>query len=154
MHIKKEYWVEYAHRLMNHPKQCKYIHGHSGRVTITFEGAVNDETGMVKDFGDLEWVGSIVDKLDHGLILQHSDPLVDVLAAFALMMETQEKGESAAQIIETRGPPTAENLCLWLKEKIKKQLAVLVPPGRSHPWLDLWSIEFEETRGNTAIWSR
>jgi len=153
MQIRKEYWVEYAHRLQNHPRQCKYIHGHSGRVTITFEGAVDDETGMVKDFGDLKWVGEIVNKLDHAFILQQSDPLNLVFVAFAEQMQAQLK-DPAAQVINTFGPPTAENLCDWLKTGILRELAVRVPPGRGHPWLSLLSIEFEETRGNAAIWRR
>ncbi len=153
MQIRKEYWVEYAHRLKDHPKQCKYIHGHSGRVTITFEGAVDNETGMVKDFGDLKWVEEIVDMLDHTLILQHGDPLIEYLVAFAEMMQAQG-GEPATRLIETHGPPTAENFCRWLQTGILRELAIRIPPGRSHPWLSLLSIEFEETRGNSAIWRR
>ena len=153
MQIRKEYWVEYAHRLKDHPRQCKYIHGHSGRVTITFSGAVDDETGMVKDFGDLKWVEEIVNKLDHALILQQYDPLIYVLVAFAEEMRAQDV-EPAAQIVETNGPPTAENLCRWIQTGILRELAVRVPPGRGHPWLSLESVEFEETRGNTAVWRR
>ena len=148
MQIQKGYWVEYAHRLMNHPRCCKYIHGHSGRVIITFEGAVNDETGMVKDFGDLKWVEKIVEKLDHSLILQKDDPLIPVFQVFAM------RHEPAAQIVETCGPPTAENLCRYLQTGILRELAVRIPPGHSHPWLSLSSVTFEETRGNSAIWRR
>ena len=49
MFVKKTYWVEYAHRLQNHPGLCKYLHGHSGKVEVVFEGTMDDKTGMVSD---------------------------------------------------------------------------------------------------------
>lgn len=154
MRIKKEYWVEYAHRLLDHQRQCKYIHGHSGRVTITFEGPVMDDTGMVRDFGDLKWAEEIVNELDHALILQQNDPLIAVLEQFNDDKERPLPRDAAAQLVLVNGKPTAERLCLWIQDRIHQHLIHEKISSTSTHSLQVVKVEFEETRGNTAIWRR
>ena len=72
---------EYGHRILNHPGKCKRLHGHSGKLELTVLGPINQETGMIIDFGDIngtigEWVK---DNLDHKTILQYGDPLFETL---------------------------------------------------------------------------
>ena len=89
---------EYGHRILNHPGKCKRLHGHSGRVEFTLWGEVNEETGMVVDFGDINsTVGDYLkNTLDHRTILQKGDSLIESLP------------EEDTIIIG--GPPTAENI--------------------------------------------
>lgn len=78
-----------AHHLPHHEGKCKNVHGHRWHVLATFAGAVNQETGMVKDFKDLK--GSLSQALDW---LDHKD-------------------------LNTVFPnPTAETICEWLKARL------------------------------------
>jgi 6-pyruvoyltetrahydropterin/6-carboxytetrahydropterin synthase len=90
----------YGHRLLNHPGKCRHLHGHNGKVIITFEVADLDDRGMVLDFGDIKSVVSrwIDEHLDHRMILNRDDPVVPVL---------RELGEPMYLLDEN---PTAENL--------------------------------------------
>ena len=50
--IFKEFTFEAAHRLPNVPEhhKCRRLHGHSFRVAVHVEGAVDEHTGWVMDF--------------------------------------------------------------------------------------------------------
>jgi len=89
---------EYGHRILNHPGKCKRLHGHSGRVEFTLWGDVNEETGMIIDFGDIKsTVGDYLkNTLDHRTFLQEGDSLIESL--------------SEEDTIIIKGPPTAENI--------------------------------------------
>ena len=44
----------YGHRLLNYPGKCRHLHGHNGRVVITFEASGLDDRGMVLDFSEIK----------------------------------------------------------------------------------------------------
>ncbi|NMC22039.1 MAG: 6-carboxytetrahydropterin synthase, partial [Thermogutta sp.] len=71
----------YGHRLLNYEGKCKNLHGHNGRLIVTFEVAGLDDRGMVVDFSDIKRVISqwIDDHLDHRMILCRRDPAVPLL---------------------------------------------------------------------------
>tara|TARA_B100000749_G_C18447906_1_gene475031 strand:+ start:2860 stop:3291 length:432 start_codon:yes stop_codon:yes gene_type:complete len=96
---------EYGHRILNHPGKCKRLHGHSGKVEFTVYGPINEETGMVVDFGDIgSSVGELIKhNLDHRTFLQIGDPLIEAV--------------SQDEVIITTGPPTAENLAVMILEQ-------------------------------------
>jgi 6-pyruvoyltetrahydropterin/6-carboxytetrahydropterin synthase len=137
MLIQKNYSVEYAHRLMDHNGKCKFLHGHSGKVKIVFDGEVTKETGMVVDFGTFEWLKTLVNLLDHSVVLQQTDFLVKQLEPFSERM------------VRLEGPPTAENLCLFLEDLILAEMQC-VSFTTAHTSLKLMSITFEETEGNSV----
>jgi 6-pyruvoyltetrahydropterin/6-carboxytetrahydropterin synthase len=63
-----EFRFEAAHRLPRVPAghKCARLHGHSFRVELAIEGAVNPETGWFMDFGDLYRIWEpIHEVLDH-----------------------------------------------------------------------------------------
>ena len=78
-----------AHYLPDHLGKCKYLHGHTWKVEVWMEGEVDPKTGMLVDFGEAK---KAIDYLDH-TSLNESLPL-DYL------------------------PPTAENIVLYLLERI------------------------------------
>jgi 6-pyruvoyltetrahydropterin/6-carboxytetrahydropterin synthase len=90
----------YGHRLLNYPGKCRHLHGHNGRVIITFATRGLDDRGMVLDFGDIKRVISrwIDENLDHRMILCRDDPIVPVLKQF----------DESMYLIDVN--PTAENL--------------------------------------------
>jgi len=96
---------EYGHRILNHPGKCKRLHGHSGKVEFTLWGEVDQETGMVIDFGDINsTVGDYLkNTLDHRTLLQEGDSLIENLPF--------------EDVIIMKGPPTAENISLLILEQ-------------------------------------
>jgi 6-pyruvoyltetrahydropterin/6-carboxytetrahydropterin synthase len=90
----------YGHRLLNYDGKCKHLHGHNGRVVITLEAPDLDARGMVIDFSEIKQVVAawIDDELDHRMILDRKDPVVEIL---------QEMDEPLYLLDEN---PTAENI--------------------------------------------
>lgn len=68
MIIGKQFRFCAAHFIPGHPK-CGEIHGHDYTVTIELSGDVNEQTGMVMDFGKLSSeMYIIIGKLDHSFL--------------------------------------------------------------------------------------
>jgi 6-pyruvoyltetrahydropterin/6-carboxytetrahydropterin synthase len=67
MILRKEYGFEAAHFIYNHPGKCRNLHGHSYKLFVSLEGAVNPETGMIIDFDDLSRIvgEKVIQRLDH-----------------------------------------------------------------------------------------
>ena len=96
----------YGHRLLNYDGKCRHLHGHNGRVVITFQADQLDDRGMVLDFSEIKNVVSrwIDDVLDHRMILCNRDPVVPLLV---------DQGEPVYLIDEN---PTAENIAKLIFE--------------------------------------
>lgn len=63
--IRKAIRISAAHQIPNHPGKCKNLHGHNYLIEAWMKGAIDEETGMVVDFGemaqDLEMVVGLYD---------------------------------------------------------------------------------------------
>ena len=81
--VTKEFGFEAGHFVPNHPKRCKYVHGHSYKLFVTVGGFLNTQ-GMVIDFGDLSAiVGSVIDKFDHGFLNDYfRNPTAEIMAVY------------------------------------------------------------------------
>ncbi len=90
----------YGHRLLDYAGKCRHPHGHNGKLEVTVEKDSLDRLGMVVDFEDIKaTVQSWVDgELDHKMLLNAKDPLVQVLRGLGEPVVTME------------GNPTAENI--------------------------------------------
>ncbi|MBK7149001.1 MAG: 6-carboxytetrahydropterin synthase QueD [Bacteroidetes bacterium] len=100
MEIYKTFRFEAAHYLPhvaeNH--KCRNMHGHSYKFTIYVQGEVNPESGWVVDFHDIKLaIAPTVDELDHQVLNS------------VLGLEN----------------PTAENITIWLWNRIKPLLPQL-----------------------------
>jgi len=142
--IEKNYSVEYAHRLPLHQGQCRFIHGHSGKVKVVFEGTVDNKTGMVVDFGEFSWLKKIIEEFDHALILMKTDKLCDYL-----LKGVDEGLIDPLSIIIMEGSPTAENILMYIMNKILENPDFRLLNKNSNYFV-LWSVTFEETVGNAA----
>lgn len=84
--IFREFTFEAAHRLPNVPEghKCARLHGHSYRVEVHVSGPVGQETGWVRDFGDLKVAFKpLEDQLDHHFLNEVpglENPTSEVLA--------------------------------------------------------------------------
>ena len=90
----------YGHRLLDYPGKCRHLHGHNGRVVITFKASGLDERGMVVDFSEIKRVvsGWIDENLDHRMILCRSDPAVPVLQGMNEPMYLMDRNPTAENI--------------------------------------------------------
>lgn len=107
--VSREIHFCYGHRLLEYPGKCRFLHGHNGRLVISFRSGVLDNLGMVIDLGRIkEVVGAWIDKhLDHRMILCRRDPVVPYL---------QQLDEPVFLIDEN---PTAENIARMIFERAR-----------------------------------
>jgi 6-pyruvoyltetrahydropterin/6-carboxytetrahydropterin synthase len=95
-HIKVEkiFRFESAHHLMNYCGPCEHTHGHSYLLIVGLKGPINRDTGMVIDYKELKNIVQkyIIDIFDHSNIN-------DVMDC----------------------NPTAENMILFIWEKLEKE---------------------------------
>jgi len=102
MKVTKQYRTETAHRLLNHPSLCKYIHGHSYLWEITVEGIANPD-GMVIDFKNLKQnIEQILKPFDHAIVLHKADPIIEQMKHIT------------ERLIVFPSNPTAENFASYV----------------------------------------
>ncbi|MBB5047391.1 6-pyruvoyltetrahydropterin/6-carboxytetrahydropterin synthase [Rhodopseudomonas rhenobacensis] len=100
MKITQAFSFEAAHRLPHVPAthRCHRMHGHSYRVELQLQGPVDPHSGFVVDFFDIEAAfGPVLKSLDHYCLNEVSG-------------------------LEN---PTAENIALWIWQRIKPALPQL-----------------------------
>jgi 6-pyruvoyltetrahydropterin/6-carboxytetrahydropterin synthase len=111
----------YGHRLLNYPGKCRHLHGHNGRLIITFEASGLDERGMVLDFSEIKRAvsGWIDENLDHRMVLNRADPAAPVLQGMGeplYLMDVNPTAENIARLIfemvREKGFPVV-NVDLW-----------------------------------------
>ena len=71
MEVYKIFAIEAARSLPNLPDNhpCKNIHGHSFKVIITVDGKVQEDSGFVMDFGEIELAFKPIFKMiDHSYL--------------------------------------------------------------------------------------
>jgi 6-pyruvoyltetrahydropterin/6-carboxytetrahydropterin synthase len=96
----RDYRFEAAHRLPRVPEghKCARLHGHSFRFTVLLAGEVDERTGFLIDFADVDAVvDPIVAQLDHRYLNE----------------------------IEGLDNPTSELLAAWLWRRIRGRLPQL-----------------------------
>lgn len=101
-----------AHRLVNYNGRCANLHGHSYHFEIELKVAGQKENGISVDFNDFKEIDKFLqDHWDHAVLVNSSDKsLIDFLKA-----EEQ-------RFFILRNNPTAENMCIYLKDLVKSFL--------------------------------
>lgn len=109
--VAKEIEFCYGHRLLQYDGKCRYLHGHNGRAVIVLEGESLDHRGMLMDFSDIKRTiaGWIDATLDHRMILNENDPVIDYL---------RDQGEPIVTIPEN---PTAETIARMIFQFARAQ---------------------------------
>ena len=124
--IAKTFEVEYGHRLSKHPEKCRFPHGHSLRIEVVARGRELNDQDMVCDYKALKMiVTDVVERLDHAMALNSSDPQLEGLAAI---------GDRVLLFDDC--DPTTEVLARWIFEQIGERLAagetIQAPTGTSY----------------------
>ncbi|NIM00950.1 MAG: 6-carboxytetrahydropterin synthase QueD [Acidobacteria bacterium] len=98
MIVRRRFEFEAAHKLPNHPGKCRELHGHSYKLFVKVDRAVDEASGMVIDFSDLKKIvkESIVARLDHVYV----NDMID--------------------------NPTAERMAVWIWDELQPKLDGLV----------------------------
>ncbi len=78
--------VPFAHRAPNHDGHCKLLHGHNWVFEVTFASNHRDQNGFVVDFGKMGRLKETIATLDHALVLNHSDPLLEEFKTFLQLL--------------------------------------------------------------------
>ena len=124
--IAKTFEVEYGHRLSKHPEKCRFPHGHSLRIEVVARGRELNDQDMVCDYKALKMiVVDVVERLDHAMALNSSDPQLKGLAAIGDRVLLFEDCD-----------PTTEVLARWVFEQMAERLAagrtVRTPTGATY----------------------
>lgn len=91
MQLTKEFIFDAAHKLENYEGKCKNLHGHTYKLQVSVNGDINEKTGMIIDFLELDKIveKNVLSILDHSFLN------------------------------DTIKNPTAENIAVWIWEKLK-----------------------------------
>ena len=69
MIVGKTFHFDAAHRLPNYSGKCRYMHGHTWKVTVELEGEIDKETHMIIDFNEVKVVmEGIFHPFDHQIL--------------------------------------------------------------------------------------
>lgn len=148
--IDKEFHFEMGHRVwsqeLNHAHlsistdcACKHLHGHSYVIKVFLGSDTLDQSSMVTDFKNLNFMKEFVDNvLDHKFMIDVNDPNfnlitgvdVDYIAEhdnFANLGEvfpgyTKDIQVHRDSFVLVDFVPTSENICKYLKEHAQKVL--------------------------------
>lgn len=149
--ITKEVRTETAHRLLNHPHKCRFLHGHTYVWQVTIEAPNLDRLGMVMDFGVLKGFmeNIIMQSFDHAVVLHTDDPLVPAL---------QVNGQN---VLRTSDNPTAEFMAALVFDLVQDELgqyceAVCKNKDRENPFvqpINVLNVMVWETATSFATYS-
>jgi len=109
--VVKEMHFCYGHRLLNYEGKCRYFHGHNGKVEVELTAAQLDAKGMVRDFTEMKQILQtwIDETLDHRMILNENDPLLDTLR------------KSGEPVFVLKHNPTAENIARHIYDNARSK---------------------------------
>lgn len=145
--IDKEFHFEMGHRVwaqkLNRPDlsietecACKHLHGHSYSIKVFLGADVLDQSQMVTDFKNLNFMKEFVDNvLDHKFMIDINDPNFEIITsvseAFKLNRDfknftnlgewARELGVNEDRLLHLNSfvlvdfVPTSENICKYLK---------------------------------------
>ena len=72
--------LQYAHRFYGFNGEARYLHGHTGILTIEVEDSVNPGVNMVFPCNEIQKTAwNVLKNFDHALILREDDPLLPVI---------------------------------------------------------------------------
>ena len=72
--------IQYAHRFYGFMGEARYLHGHTGTLTIEVEDEINKGVNMVFPCNEIEKIAwSVIQNFDHALILREDDPILPMI---------------------------------------------------------------------------
>jgi 6-pyruvoyltetrahydropterin/6-carboxytetrahydropterin synthase len=105
----KEVSFDASHRLLHYRGKCHNLHGHRWKVEIWISGETDEQTNILVDYNDIK---SVVNRYDHQIILNESDPMVPRIEEFH-------------PVITTPGDPTSELLAVLIRDAIESEYSTV-----------------------------
>ncbi len=123
-----------AHRQLEFPGHCRYVHGHTwrGRITIDCEAFPRDHLDVSLDFGDLK---KIMRRLDHRIIITSNDPEFNNPELF---------DPEGVVLLEGKGP-SVENVAWYVWKEVVKHIQEKFPDHGIDYQIE---VEIQETDNN------
>jgi len=144
MQVSKQYRTETGHRLNDYDGKCSHLHGHSYLWEVTVDSEHLSDNGMVVDFKDLKKaMVTVLEPLDHAMVLHHADPLVKNHTTTELANVFKATNGANPRLFIWPVNPTAENFADWAAMEIQR----LLPIGKTVVQVKVW-----ETVNSCATW--
>lgn len=114
IHVRAEFHT--AHRQIQYPGQCRFIHGHTwrGEIIIRCERFPRDACDMTLEFGTLK---AIFKNLDHKILVTADDPE---------LLDVRRFEPDGVVLIPGRGP-SVENVAAYAFGKVVEQIRAQYP---------------------------
>lgn len=119
MIISKDIKFDCAHMLSNYEGKCANLHGHTYHGTVTIEGGIAVNAGMVLDYNKIK---EVVDKYDHAIIFSSSEFRN---SAEEDLLDWARK-HNMRHVVLPFGKSTAETLALTIAEEFDRYGKVTV----------------------------
>lgn len=72
--------IQYAHRFYGFRGEARYLHGHTGTLTIEVQDSINSGVNMVFPCNEIKKTAwKVLKNFDHALILRYDDPLLPAI---------------------------------------------------------------------------
>lgn len=137
--------LEHEHLSLSTECACKHLHGHSYAIKVFLGADVLDQSQMVTDFKNLNFMKEFVDEvLDHRMMLDINDPLFNRITGRSAPTEIEDFTNFGSylrgSIYEDGSPclrgedllldsfvlvnfvPTSENICKYLKHYAQERI--------------------------------
>jgi 6-pyruvoyltetrahydropterin/6-carboxytetrahydropterin synthase len=134
--------LDHAHLSISTDCACKHLHGHSYAIKVLLGADELDQSAMVTDFKNLNFIKEFVDDvLDHKFMIDVNDPLFTRVTGFkkpegfevadftnlgSLLLSNGVKDFRDDDLIDSfvlvNFVPTSENICKYLKEYAQKTI--------------------------------
>jgi 6-pyruvoyltetrahydropterin/6-carboxytetrahydropterin synthase len=100
--------IQYAHRFYGFQGEARYLHGHTGCLTIEVEDSVNSGVNMVFPCNEIQKIAwDVIRNFDHALILREDDPLLPAV----LGVYEKEGIKNGTRTNTTKGPAFINGVC-------------------------------------------
>lgn len=151
--------LKHAHLSLTTDCACKHLHGHSYAIKVHLGADELDESSMVTDFKNINFMKQFLDNnLDHKFMIDVNDPNFEIITGVkplvldnaanfvnlglicpAEQTETQLHRDS---FVLVNFVPTSENICRYLKEYAQEQIGELAVVTA----LELWETKKSHCR--------
>ena len=107
MTISKDIKFDCAHMLSDYEGKCANLHGHTYHGTVTLEGNVDPETGMLVDYNEIK---RIVDMFDHAVVFSSQN----IRNVAENTLQEWAVDHNMNYVIIPTGKSTAENIAAYI----------------------------------------
>lgn len=145
--------LDHAHLSLSTECACKHLHGHSYSIKVNLEAKHLDNSSMVTDFKNLNFVKEFLDStLDHKFMLDVNDPNFDLITGVKAVSEPvinftnlydyiwdfnyfdDRTKTHIKSFVLVNFVPTSENICKYLKQHFQEKIGYIAKVSAVELW--------------------